>query len=158
MDRTEPADSKQVRLLYKALLDAWNVRSARDFGALFADSGSMVGFDGSQVNGSDNISAHLEPIFANHPTPAYIAVVEEVRTVVPGLAILRAVSGLVPPGQDDIVPALNAIQTMVAARHGGHWLVELFQNTPAQFHGRPDLADQLTATLREALRRPSSNG
>lgn len=27
----------------------------------------------------------------------------------------------------------------------------LFQNTPAQFHGRPELAESLTAELRELL-------
>jgi hypothetical protein len=39
----------------------------------------------------------------------------------------------------------------VAARHGGRWLIALFQNTPAQFHGRPELAQQLTEDLRQLL-------
>jgi hypothetical protein len=35
--------------------------------------------------------------------------------------------------------------------------VILFQNTPAQFHGRPDLAEQLTAELRQLLPPPSTS-
>ncbi|MEP6872594.1 MAG: SgcJ/EcaC family oxidoreductase [Anaerolineaceae bacterium] len=153
MDQNELTDGTSVERLYRAVLDAWNRRSASDFAALFAATGSMVGFDGSQVTGADGIAAHLVPIFRDHPTPAYVGDVEEVRLLAAGVAIVRAVSGLVPAGQEDIVPALNAIQTLVATRHGDSWHVDLFQNTPAQFHGHPELAEQLTTKLREALRK-----
>ena len=33
----------------------------------------------------------------------------------------------------------------------GAWQVELFQNTPAAFHGRPELSEQMTEELRQAL-------
>jgi uncharacterized protein (TIGR02246 family) len=69
----------------------------------------------------------------------------------PEVAILRAVAGMVPPGQSDLNPAVNAVQTLVAAKHDGRWRIALFQNTPAQFHGRPELAQQLTEELRQLL-------
>ncbi len=141
-----------VRLLYETVLAAWNRRDAEGFGALFSEGGGMVVFDGSQVNGAHAIAAHLAPIFAAQPTPAYVGLVEELRALSPGVVLLRAVSGLVPPAQDDIDPALNAIQTLVAARYANSWRIEMFHNTPAQFHGRPDLADDLTARLRAAPR------
>ncbi|MGZ4033139.1 MAG: SgcJ/EcaC family oxidoreductase, partial [Tumebacillaceae bacterium] len=31
------------------------------------------------------------------------------------------------------------------------WQIALFQNTPAQFHGRPELVEQMTAELRELI-------
>ncbi|HST88891.1 MAG TPA: hypothetical protein VLJ14_10970 [Ktedonobacterales bacterium] len=46
-------------------------------------------------------------------------------------------------GQAEIALALNAVQTIIAARHEGRWSIMLFQNTPARFHGRPELARQL---------------
>ena len=58
---------------------------------------------------------------------------------------------MVPPGQQDLNPAVNAVQTLVAAKHEGKWRIELYQNTPAQFHGRPDLAQRLTDELRKLL-------
>lgn len=67
------------------------------------------------------------------------------------VALLRAVAGLLPHGQADLNPAANAIQSLVAVRRDGAWRIALFQNTPAQFHGRPELAEQLTAELRELL-------
>jgi hypothetical protein len=59
---------------------------------------------------------------------------------------------MVPRGQSDIDPRLNAVQTMVALKRQGEWRIVLFQNTPAAFHGRPQLVEQLTEELREAIR------
>jgi hypothetical protein len=58
---------------------------------------------------------------------------------------------MVLPGQADLNPAVNAIQTLVVARHAGRWQIELLQNTPAQFHGRPELSRALTEELRQLL-------
>ncbi len=149
---TPPTDEAEVRALYRQILDAWNQRNAGDMAALFAEDGNVVGFDGSPLNRRAEIESAMRQIFADHLTAAYVGKIREVRFLTPEVAILRAVVGMVPPGQADLNPAVNAIQTLVAARHaGGRWRVELFQNTPAQFHGRPELAQQLTEELRQLL-------
>lgn len=145
------ADETGVGALYQQLLASWNRRSAPDFAALFAADGSVVGFDGSQVNGRAAIAAHLGQIFADHQPAAYLGQIREVRALSADVVLLRAVVGMIPPGQHDINPAANAIQSLVATRHGDGWQIALFQNTPAQFHGRPDLAQQLTDELRQLL-------
>ena len=86
---------------------------------------------------------------AEHPTAPYIAKVREVRALAPGVALLRAVVGMVPPGQSEINPAVNAVQLLVAVNQVGEWRIAVFQNTPAQFHGRPELVQQLTDELRQ---------
>jgi uncharacterized protein (TIGR02246 family) len=58
----------------------------------------------------------------------------------PEVSVLRAVAGMVPPGQADLNPAVNALQTLVATKGAGPWRIALFQNTPAQLHRRPELA------------------
>jgi uncharacterized protein (TIGR02246 family) len=141
----------KVRAQYRELLEAWNRRSAADFAALFDENGCQVGFDGSMVEGPAAIEAHLAQIFADHPTSAYVGKIRSVRLLAPEVAVLRAVSGMVPPGQSDLNPAVNTVQTLVAVQRGGEWRIVLFQNTPAQFHGRPDLAQQLTDELRQLL-------
>ena len=60
---------------------------------------------------------------------------------------------MIPPGKDDIEPSVNAHQTLVAMRKNHAWLIKLFQNTPAQFHGRPELVEEMTEELREVLRK-----
>ncbi len=144
-------DEKAVRSVYRALLEAWNRRSAAAFAALFDDEGSVVGFDGSMMNRRRDIEAELSRIFADHVTASYVGIVREVRFLGPEVAVLRAVAGMVPPGQADINPAVNTIQSLVAAKREGSWRITLYQNTPAQFHGRPDLAQNLTDELRKRL-------
>ncbi len=144
-------DEEAVRGLYRDLLDAWNKRSANQFAAQFEDVCNVVGFDGSLMNGRREIEAELSRIFADHVTAAYVGIVREVRFLTPEVALLRAVAGMVPPGQSDINPAVNTIQSLVAVKREGRWRITLYQNTPAQFHGRPDLAQGLTDELRKLL-------
>jgi uncharacterized protein (TIGR02246 family) len=148
---SESAEEKEVRALYAQLLDYWNKRNAAGFAALFEEEGNQVGFDGSPVNGRADIESHLSQIFADHMTAAYVGKVREVRFLSPDIAILRAVVGMVPHGKTDINPATNAIQSLVAVKRNGQWRIALFQNTPAQFHGRPEAAEQLTEELRKLL-------
>jgi uncharacterized protein (TIGR02246 family) len=151
-DTTSSSDwDRATRDLYARLLEAWDKRNARDFALLFASDGNLVGFDGSQVNGQLEVGAHLTEVFTHHQTPQYVSIVREVRLLANDVTLLRANTGLVPPGKDDIDPALNAVQSMVAIQKGGSWKVALFHNTPAAFHQRPDLAKQLTEELRAKM-------
>lgn len=152
-DNTSGSDwDRGTRELHARLMEAWDKRNARDFALLFASDGNLVGFDGSQVNGQLEVGAHLTEIFSHHQTPAYVSIVREVRLVAPDVTLLRANTGLVPPGKDDIDPALNAVQSMVAVQKAGAWKIALFQNTPAAFHERPDAVKKLTEELRNKLR------
>lgn len=145
------ADEAQVRALYQQFLDGWNNRDADVMSAAFAQTGEMIGFDGSQLQGRTEMTSHLRQIFADHPTPSYIAKVRQIRFLGPEVANLRAAAGMVPPGQSDIHPGLNAHHTMIAVKLEGEWRIALFQNTPAQFHGRPDLVEQFTEELKSML-------
>ena len=146
------ADLNDVETLYRDLLDAWNVRDARGMAELYAPRGSQVGFDGSPANGPAEIEALLKPVFTDHPTARYVAKVREVRALGDNAALLRAVAGMVPAAKSDIMPERNAIQTLVASRQpNGQWRVEMFHNTPAAFHGRPEESEKLTAELREMI-------
>jgi hypothetical protein len=64
---------------------------------------------------------------------------------------------MAPPGKTDLDPALNAVQTLVAAKDGGRWWIASFQNTPAAFHGRPELVEQMTNELRGVRSAASRN-
>lgn len=140
-----------TRDLYDRLIDAWNKRNARDYALLFASTGSIVGFDGSQVNGQTEIGGHVSEVFSHHQTASYVTIVREVRSIATDVTLLRANVGMVPPGKGDLNPEMNAVQSMVAARTGGKWEIALFQNTPAAYHGRPELSKKLTDELRVVL-------
>lgn len=149
----ESADAERsTRELYDRLIEAWNKRNARDYALQFASSGIIVGFDGSQVNGQLEIGAHVSEIFSHHQTATYVTIVREVRSITADVTLLRANAGMVPPGKDDINPEVNAVQSMIAARKNGKFEIALFQNTPAAYHGRPELSKKLCEELRAILR------
>jgi uncharacterized protein (TIGR02246 family) len=150
MPETMP-DIEQVRSLHTALIDAWNRRDAKAMSDLYAEDGSQVGFDGSEMSTPQSIFAHLEPIFRDHPTARFVTKVREVRMIGDKAALLRAVAGMVPPGATKIKPEVNAIQSLVASKRDGLWRIELFQNTPAAWHGRPQDVEKLTAELQKLV-------
>lgn len=151
MTSPQTPDEAPIAPLYHQLLDAWNRRDAGAFAALFDEEGTSIGFDGSTMSGRAEIAATLGQIFADHVTATYVAKIRAIHSLAPDVALLRAVVGMVPPGKADINPAVNALQTIVAVRRGDTWRIALLQNTPAQFHGRPEMAEALTHELRELL-------
>ena len=149
--KPQSEDEIVVYNLYQELLKSWNEQNAVNYASLFADNAFVVGFDGSEMKGKQEIETSLAGIFANHRTNSYVAKVREISFLTTEVTLLRAVSGLFSPDNAVINPITNAIQTMIAVKQKGSWRIALFQNTPAQFHGRPELAEALTRELQELL-------
>ena len=147
MEHDAPMGETEVRTLYHTLITAWNDHDGTAMAAPFADDGVVIGFDGSVSSGRQTISSEMTSIFSEHETGRYAVKVKAVRELGQYAMILRAVAGLVPPGQTAIRPETNSHQTVVAEAHDGQWRIVLFQNTPAQFHGRPELVEEMTREL-----------
>jgi len=141
-----------VTELYRRLIAGWNAHDAAAMAEPLAADALVIGYDGSQMLGRQEFETELSRIFADHRTATYVVKVRSVRRLGAGAALLHAVAGMVPPGGDAIMPDRNAVQTVIAAQDGGAWRIALFQTTPAQFHGRPDLSQALTSELEEARR------
>jgi uncharacterized protein (TIGR02246 family) len=153
LDVAGRADPCAVAARYAELIDGWNARDGNRFAAPFVEDATVLGFDGSEMRGRDTIASEMRRIFEDHETAAYVAKVRAVQLLSPNVAVLRAVVGMIPAGRSELEPDKNAHQTIVAARQDDDWRVVLLQNTPAQFHGRPDLVEQLTAELRQVAER-----
>jgi uncharacterized protein (TIGR02246 family) len=137
--------------IYRNLIAGWNAGDAAAMTRDFVDEAEIIGFDGTEMSGRERIAAYLAGIFANHKVASFVTIVREVRTIAPGVAILRAEVRMVPQASSKINPATNAVQTLVAVERNGGWRVTLFQNTPAAWHGREDDVKALTAELQEAF-------
>jgi len=145
-------DDELVRGLYQQLLDAWNRRSADAMANLFLDDAIVVGFDGSQMTGARAVADEMGRIFRDHVPARYVGLVRSVRFPARDVAVLHSVAGMVPPGKREIKTENNAVQVLTAVKRDGHWAIAAYQNTPARFDGRPQLARELTAELEGALR------
>src|SRR5215212_995422 len=121
--------------------------------ARFEEDGNLIGYDGSQANSRAEIEDHLRPVFTDHPTADYVAKVREIRNLGRDVGLLRAVAGMIPPGSEDINPALNTIHTLVAVQNADGWRATLFQSTPAAWHGRNQDSEALSEELRDVMRR-----
>ena len=134
--------------VYKQLITGWNTQDERRFVAPFADDAVLIGFDGSKEIGRTNIAREMRAIFGDHTTARYLAKVKDVRALAEDVRLLVAIVGMIPPGKTDLDPDRHAHQTLVVTRRNDEWRIALFQNTPAQFHGRPELVERLTQELR----------
>lgn len=144
---------QEIETLYVALLESWNKRDASEFASYFTEKATAIGFDGSQYNGREEIKKELSEIFAHHRTASYVWKIREVLFLTHEVALLRSVVGMTMPGQSDINPAVSAIQTIISTKEEGKWRIALLQNTPAQFHMRPDIAKALGEELRQLLKK-----
>ena len=142
----------EIVSLYERLINGWNRQNAAAMAAAIATDGLVIGYDGSQMLGREEVARQLEQIFADHQTATYVTKVRSVKTWGADTGLLHAVVGMVPPGQSEIMSDRNAIQTVVATQRNMEWSVMLFQTTPAQFHGRPELSAALSAELAALLR------
>lgn len=139
-----------VEACYRAIIAAWNGGDPKGFAARFAETGSIIGYDGSPSNGRAEIEAHLTAIFKDHKPGRFVTIVRDVRELSDDAALLLAVVGVIPHGHDAVNPEVNFLQTMTAVKEGGEWRAALLQATPAQFHGRPEMSEKLTAELKAA--------
>jgi uncharacterized protein (TIGR02246 family) len=153
---TDASSTADLEGLHGAILDAWNRQDANAYAACFVDDALVIGFDGSEMGGRVAIAEQLGAIFSDHAVATYVRVVRSVRRLDERTQVLHAVVGMVPPGGDDVMPDRHAVQLLVATRDSDRWWAVSLQNTPAQFHGRPEALDALTAELRAAI--PRSNG
>ena len=142
-------EEQQVEALYNSLLDSWNRQDANSFAELFLEEGYTIGFDGTLANGRKEIYHHLEEVFQHHKTASYVSIVRDTHPLDSQVWVLRADVGMVPPGKNDINPATNAIQNLVAVKFANGFKIAVFQNTPAAFHGRPKDSEKLTNELKK---------
>lgn len=146
-------DSQAIQALYYGFLTAWNERNAQAMADCLTEDGHLIGFDGSQMTGPTEVVATLQQIFSHHATGRYYGKVRHVQCLDTAhtVALLQAVAGMIPAGQTEINPQLKAVQSLVATKMNEKWRIALFQNTPAQFHGRPELVAALTDELRQLV-------
>jgi uncharacterized protein (TIGR02246 family) len=142
-------DQNLIVTLYKQLLTAWNDRDADRFAAQFTLRGQAVGFDGSQMSGRAAIAASLRGVFSDHETATYVARIEEVVPITSDAFLLRARAGMLKPKQKEPSSDTTAIQSLIAVKESDLYRIALYQNTPAAFHGRPQLVQEMTDDLRK---------
>jgi uncharacterized protein (TIGR02246 family) len=134
-------------------MNGWNSGSGKVFATPFAENGDLVGFDGTHLKGRQEIDSFHQQLFDTYVKGSrLVRRMRSVRFLMPDVAIMYAVSGTIMSGQTDIEPERNSVQTLVAMKDSGRkWWLVAFQNTRAQYFGRPEQSQALTEELRGLL-------
>ncbi|MGH2617063.1 MAG: SgcJ/EcaC family oxidoreductase [Thermomicrobiales bacterium] len=145
-------DEEALRGLLRQLIDGWNQGSGEGFAAPFAEDGDQVAFDGTNFRGRQEIAAAHQQLFDRFLRGTrLVGKVTDIRMPTPDVAIMHAIGGTIMQGQTDLAPDRNSVQTLVAVKRDGRWQLAAFQNSRAEFMGRPEAAQALTAELRQLL-------
>lgn len=143
----DPNAVENIRRLHTEIIEGWNSRDAAAMTGSWTDTTIVVGFDGSQMHGREMAEATMAKIFADHEVARYVCIVRGIRQIAPGVAVLEAHVGMIPPGKDNVMPDRNAVQTLIAVQNDGEWRTEIFQNTPAKWDGREKDVAKLSKEL-----------
>jgi uncharacterized protein (TIGR02246 family) len=162
MDSTLPdsgSDETTIRKLYQRTIDGWNKASGDAFAAPYTDDSDFIGFDGTYMKGRQEIASFHQMLFDKFLRGSrLIGKVRSIRVVTVDVAIMIAVGGTVMAGQSDIEPERNSIHTIVAVKRNNNWYFTAFQNSRAQYIGRPEESQALTEELRQELLMQSKRG
>lgn len=144
---SKPDDGTAINTLYQQTIDGWNTGSGDAFAAPYTDDSDFVGFDGIYLKGRQQIASFHQMLFDKFlKGSCLIGKIRSIRFVTNDIAIMIAVGGTVMAGQSDIEPERNSIHTIVAVkRDSSNWYFTAFQNSRAQYIGRPEESQAFTS-------------
>jgi uncharacterized protein (TIGR02246 family) len=147
-----PYDEAAIRTLYQQTIDGWNAGNGDAFAAPYTDVCDYIGFDGTYLKGREEIASLHQMLFDKFVKGSrLVGKIRSIRFLTSDIAIVVAVGGTVMAGQSDIDPERNSIHMLVAIKQNANWRFTAFQNSRAQFIGRPEEAQTLTNELRQLL-------
>src|ERR671911_168116 len=160
MSQSPPATSSKpsidnnevvIRSLYFQMIGGWNKGNGEAFASPFAEDADLVGFDGTHLKGRQEIASFHQQLFDTFVKGSrLVGKIRNVRFLNPDVAIMHAVGGTIMDGQTDIEPERNSVHTLVVMKgNDDKWHIDAFQNTRAQYIGRPDMSQALTEELRK---------
>jgi uncharacterized protein (TIGR02246 family)/steroid delta-isomerase-like uncharacterized protein len=152
--KSSAENESAIRALYFQMIDGWNAGNGDVFAAPFAEDADLVGFDGTHLRGRQEIASFHQHLFDTFVKGSrLIGKVRSMRFLTPNVAIMHAVGGTIMAGQSDIDPERNSVHTIVVKKEdaAGRWRIVAFQNTRAQYIGRPEMIEALTEDLRREL-------
>ena len=145
-------DHAAIRNLYEQMITGWNDGSGETLAAPYTEDSDYIGFDGTHLKGRQEIASFHQMLFNRFIKGSrLVGKIRSIRFVTDDVAVMVAVGGTVMAGQSDIEPDRNSIHTLVAVKDGNKWRFTAFQNTRAQFIGRPEESQALTEELRHEL-------
>jgi uncharacterized protein (TIGR02246 family) len=124
------ADEAALRARLEALGTAWAQGDAAAYASFFAPHAQYIAFDGTQMNGRDEIAAGHKPLFERWLRGSRLLWYDvSISFPLPDVAIIHSRGAVLKRSQKQPSRGRRSIQTIVAVRRDGHWTLEAFHNT-----------------------------
>jgi uncharacterized protein (TIGR02246 family) len=126
----QAADERAIRAIPQQIAAGWNQGSGKMIGDVYAIDGTLVAGEGTVTTGRDEIGAYHQRQFDNYLKGTRLIVrVTTVRFLAPDIALMRTAGGILWPGEQQLKPGNDGIQTFITVKRDGAWHVLHFQNT-----------------------------
>jgi uncharacterized protein (TIGR02246 family) len=124
------SDEAAIRSIPQRISEGWNQGNGRKIGDVYAVDGTLVAGDGTVTQGSNQIGEYHDRLFADRLKGTRLLVeVRNVRFLGRDIALMQTAGGILWPGEQQLAPGNDGIQSFVTVKQDGVWRVLLFQNT-----------------------------
>lgn len=134
-------DEAALKALMSALEDAWNVRDAKTYAALFTKESDFVNVMGLWMQGRTEIEQGHAQVFATFMSKSYLTIKDtQVKFLKPDVAVLHCsweIEGQQSPDENHSIPS-TGLWTAVALRQET-WKIAALQNTGRVTLSSPEL-------------------
>jgi len=108
----------------------WAANDADAVAAVFTTDTDFVIGDGTFLRGRDELRQYMADAFDVFLQDSRVtAPVESVRCLSPAVGVVHTLGGILMPGETEVPPERQGVQVFVVTKHGGEWLVNVYQNT-----------------------------
>jgi len=124
------ADQDEIRAVPERIVAGWAANDADAVAAVFTTDTDFVIGDGTFLRGREELRQYMADAFDGFLKDTRVtAPVESVRCLSPGVGVVHTLGGIPLPGETEVPPERQGVQAFVVTKHGGEWLVDVYQNT-----------------------------
>lgn len=119
-----------IHAVPERIVRAWARNDANAVAAVFTRDTDFVVGDGTFLRSRAELRRYLAAGFDGFLSGARVtAPVASVRCLSRDVGVVHTLGGILLPGEQEVPPERQGIQVFVVTKHGGQWLVDVYQNT-----------------------------
>lgn len=124
------AEQDAIRAVPARIEAAWAANDADAVAAVFTEDTDFVIGDGTFLKGREELRQYMADAFDTVLEGSHVtAPVESARCVSRSVGVVHTLGGILMPGETEVPPERQGVQVFVVTKHGGEWLVDVYQNT-----------------------------
>ncbi|MGH4015543.1 MAG: SgcJ/EcaC family oxidoreductase [Pseudonocardiaceae bacterium] len=133
------AEQDAIRAVPRRIVTGWAANDADAVAAVFTTDTDFVIGDGTFLRGREELRQYMADVFDGFLKESRVtAPVESVRCLSPTAGVVHTLGGILLPGETEVPPERQGVQVFVVTKHGGEWLVDVYQNTRIDQNTRMD--------------------